>query len=258
MRKIDTIVIHCSATPEGRDVSVATIRKWHKDRGWRDIGYHYVIGLNGEIWKGRPIRQRGAHVKGHNTGSIGICYVGGVTNDGRLAPKDTRTPEQKTALVSLIRGLLVDYPAIKTICGHRDFPGVAKACPCFDAIPEYKWLLAGELAPKPRVKPKVKAAPKEAPDETCSPSFTPEVIQDEDVEVIVPPQLDKPQVKTAGFWERALQVVAGGGLAVFAPYLQDWRIVAGVGGTVVSLAVLGIVFQGRLAKSVKALRDAVG
>lgn len=138
MRKLDTIVIHCSATPEGRPVSVDTIRKWHLDRGWRDIGYHFVIDLDGNVHTGRPITQIGAHVAGHNTGSVGICYVGGVTNDGRLAPKDTRTPAQREALASLVAELAETYPGITRVLGHRDFPKVAKACPCFDAIPEYQ------------------------------------------------------------------------------------------------------------------------
>lgn len=140
MRHIDTLVVHCSATPEGRAVSVDTIRKWHTDKGWRDIGYHFVIGLDGTVHRGRPVSQVGAHVKGHNTGSIGICYVGGVTSDGRLAPKDTRTVAQKEALHSLLVSLCAEHP-IRRILGHRDFPGVAKACPCFDAVPEYRGIL---------------------------------------------------------------------------------------------------------------------
>lgn len=141
MRHIDTLVIHCSATPEGRAVSVDTIRKWHmEDRGFNDIGYHFVVGLDGAVWRGRPVSQVGAHVYGHNKTSIGICYVGGVTNDGRLAPKDTRTPEQKAALQGLLTSLSLEYP-IKRILGHRDFAGVAKACPCFNAVPEYRGIL---------------------------------------------------------------------------------------------------------------------
>mgnify|MGYP003683321097 CR=1 FL=1 len=147
MRKIDTLVIHCSATPEGRAVSVETIRGWHMKKGWRDIGYHFVIGLDGVVHRGRPLGQIGAHVKGHNTGSIGICYVGGVTNDGLLDPKDTRTPEQKAALDALLTSLCLEYP-IKRILGHRDFAGVAKACPCFDAVPEYRGILE-----RPEIKP---------------------------------------------------------------------------------------------------------
>jgi hypothetical protein len=252
MRKIDTIVIHCSATPEGRAVSVSTIRDWHLKRGWRDIGYHFVIGLDGEIWTGRPIEQKGAHVRGHNATSIGICYVGGVTDDGRRAPKDTRTPEQKQSLVKLMRGLLAQFPEINDIRGHRDFPKVAKACPCFDAIPEYKWLFG--VTPIQPVKPHIETPLASTPDISCQPSFEPDEIDDRDV--IVPPALEKPAVKTVSFWERLIQVGAGGSLTLLAPYLQDWRIVAGIGGTVVALALLGILFQGRLVKSVRAIRDA--
>lgn len=149
MRPIHTIVIHCSATPEGRPVSVDTIRKWHRDRSWRDIGYHYVVGLDGTVHAGRPLEQVGAHVGGHNTGAIGICYVGGVTNDGRLAPKDTRTAAQKEALSSLVAELTERFPDIRTVKGHRDFPRVAKACPCFDAIPEYQPVVDAVRAGKP-------------------------------------------------------------------------------------------------------------
>lgn len=153
MRPIHTIVIHCSATPEGRSVSVEIIRKWHTDRGWRDIGYHYVVDLDGKVHEGRPVGQTGAHVRGHNTGSIGICYVGGVTNDGRLAPKDTRTPAQREALKALVAELAETYPGIKTVKGHRDFSGVKKACPCFEAQPEYQPIVAAIRAGKPAPRP---------------------------------------------------------------------------------------------------------
>ena len=136
MRQLDTLIIHASATPEGRPVSVDTIRRWHVQKGWSDIGYHFVIGLEGTVSVGRDIRRIGAHVRGHNTGSIGICYIGGVTR-GDMKPKDTRTHAQKAALNELIENLLEEYPTIRRVVGHRDFPGVAKACPCFNAIPEY-------------------------------------------------------------------------------------------------------------------------
>ena len=157
MRHVDTIVVHCSATPEGRPVDVATIRGWHLAKGWADIGYHFVIDLAGRVHTGRPITQIGAHVAGHNAGSIGICYVGGV--DAKLKPKDTRTIQQKHALRELIASLCEEYPSIKTVCGHRDFPGVKKACPSFDAKAEYgaipqrardtAWAAALDAAPKP-------------------------------------------------------------------------------------------------------------
>jgi N-acetylmuramoyl-L-alanine amidase len=131
MRKIKKIIIHCSATPEGRDVCTDTIRQWHLDRGWRDIGYHYVIELDGSIVTGRPIEQVGAHCKGYNRESIGICYVGGLDKD--MKPKDTRTPEQKSALDCLLFDL-TDIFAGATIHGHNEFSN--KACPSFDVQTE--------------------------------------------------------------------------------------------------------------------------
>ena len=127
MRKINKIIIHCSATPEGIDISAATIDKWHRDRGWSGIGYHYVVSLNGNIEYGRPIDKQGAHVKNHNKGSIGICYIGGL--DEHLDPKDTRTIEQKESLLDLIKTLKRLNPEA-TVHGHNEF--AAKACPCFD------------------------------------------------------------------------------------------------------------------------------
>ena len=138
MREINKIVVHCSATQEGKNISAATIDKWHKKRGWRGIGYHYVIGLDGLIELGRPVEQVGAHVKGHNKNSIGICYVGGVEaerdDDGEWVAKDTRTPEQKESLLMLLKVLKKVHPAA-TIHGHNEF--AAKSCPCFDAYEEY-------------------------------------------------------------------------------------------------------------------------
>ena len=131
---INNIVIHCSATKEGLWVNAATIDKWHKRRGWRGIGYHYVILLDGTIEEGRPVLQQGAHVKGHNKNSIGICYIGGL--DENMNPKDTRTTEQISAMAGLVLTLKQKYPKAD-IKGHRDFPGVAKACPCFDVS---KWM----------------------------------------------------------------------------------------------------------------------
>ncbi len=130
MRKIDSIIIHCSATPAGRHVTAADIRKWHLARGFTDIGYHYIIYLDGSIHTGRPLSQTGAHCRGHNTGSIGICYVGGLDALG-TSPADTRTDAQKTALRNLIGMLQERFPDV-TIHGHREF--AAKACPCFDVL----------------------------------------------------------------------------------------------------------------------------
>ncbi len=135
MRQINKIIIHCSATREGENYTVDTIRSWHVDgRGWSDIGYHFYIDLYGEIHKGRDIAKIGAHVKGHNRNSIGICYCGGVEADGKT-PKDTRLDCQKDALNAVLRTLKAMYPEAK-IHGHRDFSN--KACPSFDATEEYK------------------------------------------------------------------------------------------------------------------------
>lgn len=128
MNKVDRIIIHCSATREGADFTAADIRRWHKRQGWQDIGYHYVIRIDGTIEAGRPEDQPGAHCKGYNNGSIGVCYIGGVAQDGKTA-KDTRTEAQKASLLSLVRELKMRYP-LATVCGHREF--AAKACPSFD------------------------------------------------------------------------------------------------------------------------------
>lgn len=132
-RYIDKIIVHCSATPEGRDVSASTIDDWHKQRGWSGIGYHFVVGLNGNIEYGRDLNKTGAHVKGHNTGSIGICYIGGLDSVSKTA-KDTRTSEQKESLLDLIKTLKKLHPQA-TVHGHNEFS--SKACPCYDANAEY-------------------------------------------------------------------------------------------------------------------------
>lgn len=106
--------------------------KWHKQRGWKGIGYHYVIDLDGTIEKGRPESEIGAHTVGHNRNSIGVVYVGGLDKSGK--PKDTRTEEQKEALLEILRQLLCKYPKA-TIHGHNEF--AKKACPCFDVRKEY-------------------------------------------------------------------------------------------------------------------------
>lgn len=131
-RLITELIIHCTATPSGRDVTVEEIRSWHLARGFSDIGYHYVIYLDGSIHEGRDVNIAGAHCAGHNTHSIGICYVGGLTKDGAAA--DTRTPAQEEAMLSLLRLLKDKYP-YASIHGHRDYAN--KACPCFDATKEY-------------------------------------------------------------------------------------------------------------------------
>ncbi|WP_205772436.1 N-acetylmuramoyl-L-alanine amidase [Microvirga calopogonii] len=145
VRDVHEIIVHCAATPEGRHVTVDTIRGWHKSQGWRDIGYHYVIYVDGTVHAGRPVEQVGAHVVGHNAGTIGITYVGGVAADGKT-PKDRRTSAQKTALDRLLRDLVRRFPGVRRISGHRDY--AAKACPSFDATTEYRNLVAEVRAEK--------------------------------------------------------------------------------------------------------------
>lgn len=153
MRRIDTIIIHCSATKRGADYGAADIEQWHRQRGFRSIGYHYVVRLDGTVEAGRPIEQTGAHCKGWNATSIGICYIGGLDENGK--PADTRTPEQKKALKALVGDLKRKY-GIRQIIGHRDTSpdrdgdGMVepeeyiKACPCFDVkrwLQECSWVL---------------------------------------------------------------------------------------------------------------------
>ena len=128
MRKITKLIIHCSATPEGRDYTVADIDRWHRARGFKGIGYHYVIYRDGSVHPGRAVEVIGAHCAGQNANSIGICYIGGLAADGKTA-KDTRTPAQKEALRKLVAELKAKYPGV-TVHGHREFAN--KACPCFD------------------------------------------------------------------------------------------------------------------------------
>jgi N-acetylmuramoyl-L-alanine amidase len=135
MRPIDLIVIHCSATPPNRDIGVNDIRTWHvRDRGFRDVGYHYVIRRNGAIEFGRTLDVAGAHAEGFNKKSIGICMVGGVASDLRTV--DNFTEAQFTSLDILIRASKHRFPNAKVL-GHRDLPNVAKACPAFDVA---QWL----------------------------------------------------------------------------------------------------------------------
>lgn len=139
MRKIDKFILHCAATKEGKHFTVEDIDAWHKARGFAatykgetyHIGYHYVIYLDGSVHKGRPEEVIGAHVKGQNAYSIGICYIGGLDEDGNA--KDTRTPEQREALYDLIDELHGRYPEA-TLHGHNEF--AAKACPSFNVKTE--------------------------------------------------------------------------------------------------------------------------
>lgn len=151
--KIDAIVVHCSATRAGWDVHASDIDKWHKERGFTCIGYHFVVRLDGTVEKGRPLTMDGAHCntaglsgESYNKHAIGICYVGGLDRDGN--PKDTRTPAQRVALDDLIHELIQEFPIVEVI-GHRDAsqdkngdgqitPNEwVKQCPCFDVRAEF-------------------------------------------------------------------------------------------------------------------------
>lgn len=143
-KNISRIFIHCSATREGQDIDAAAIKRWHTSppRNWRDIGYHFVIRLDGTIERGMPENKRGIHVKGYNAGSIGVVYIGGLDAQGKS--KDTRTLEQKHAMKALVGDLVKAYPGSEVL-GHRDISpdldgdGVIephewlKDCPCFNA-----------------------------------------------------------------------------------------------------------------------------
>jgi N-acetylmuramoyl-L-alanine amidase len=135
MRNINKLIIHCSATRECDDsVNASVIDRWHKARGWKGCGYHFIVLIDGTIETGRMIDEVGAHVKGMNKSSIGICYIGGLEKDGKT-PKDTRTPNQKESLLLLIKTLKKIYPEA-TLHGHNEFSN--KACPSFDVQSQYK------------------------------------------------------------------------------------------------------------------------
>lgn len=122
------IIVHCSATKEGKDFNIKDIDTWHKQRGFKKVGYHYVVRLDGTIEEGRKENEVGAHCTGHNGRSIGICYIGGLDEEGE--PKDTRTAEQKEALFTLISKLLLKYDlTLEDIHTHNEFSN--KACPGF-------------------------------------------------------------------------------------------------------------------------------
>ena len=131
-RKINEIIVHCTATKAGVDYTLEDVRKWHLARGFSDIGYHYLIYRDGSVHNGRDVNIAGAHCTNHNSRSIGVCYVGGLDKNGN--PKDTRTNEQKESLVKLLTELKQIYPSAK-IHSHKDFAN--KACPSFNATKEY-------------------------------------------------------------------------------------------------------------------------
>lgn len=131
---VKEIILHCSATVEGKTFTAADIDKWHKAKGWKKIGYHYVICIDGKLESGRELFEDGAHCLGHNTTAIGICYIGGLDNNNK--PKDTRTPEQKETMCQVVHTLLDHFNlTINDVYCHNQFAN--KACPSF-TISEFK------------------------------------------------------------------------------------------------------------------------
>ena len=139
MRDIKRVILHCSATTEGAHYDVETIRRWHKKRGFSDIGYHYVIYEDGSINIGRSIFLTGAHTSGENKDSIGICYIGGLDIDGE--PKDTMTTMQEIGFMRLFDALNTTFGDL-SLHGHNEYSN--KACPCFDVQTKYKFLIEPE------------------------------------------------------------------------------------------------------------------
>ncbi len=133
MRTITLIIVHCSANRAGSALRMADIDSYHRSLGWIGCGYHYVIPTDGTIEPGRPEEMVGAHCKNHNRHSIGVCYIGGLSKDGK--PADTRTDAQRIALRNLLEQLHRRYPDA-LIVGHRDLDP-QKVCPCFDVANEY-------------------------------------------------------------------------------------------------------------------------
>jgi len=132
MRELNMIVVHCSATPPKMDIGAKEIRSWHvKGNGWKDIGYHIVVRRDGTVEFGRPISQVGAHARGYNAHSIGVCWVGGVNED--MDPENNMTEIQEEELWCVIDNLINVYDIPKeNVVGHRDLPEVTKSCPSFD------------------------------------------------------------------------------------------------------------------------------
>ncbi len=130
LKAVDFLVVHASATPETMDIGVEEIRQWHRQRGWLDVGYHKIIRRDGTVEDGRPLDVPGAHARGFNSRSLGICLIGGVESD-KKTPESNYTHDQWNALELLITDLKGMFPDAEVL-GHRDLPHVSKACPCFD------------------------------------------------------------------------------------------------------------------------------
>lgn len=136
------LVVHCSASKPKMFVDASVIDRWHRQRGFLRIGYHYVILRDGSVQKGRLDSEIGAHVEGHNSGSLGICMVGGL-NDTTGKSENNFTDKQFDSLVTLLTKLKVSNPEA-VVLGHRDFPNVHKDCPCWNVIPWWADKLKGK------------------------------------------------------------------------------------------------------------------
>lgn len=134
-RRVGFIVVHCSATRPSQDFDVDDIRRMHLRRGFLDVGYHYVIKRDGTVEPGRPLDRQGAHAERFNHLSVGVCLIGGVSEDDVKVAEDNFTEEQFASLRSLLRELKLNFPGAE-ILGHRDLPNVHKACPSFDVREE--------------------------------------------------------------------------------------------------------------------------
>jgi N-acetylmuramoyl-L-alanine amidase len=164
MRPVNEIIVHCSATRADwmagakTSAKVAEIRRWHtRDRGWKDIGYHVLIDRDGTVAKGRPIEQVGAHVQGKNTGTIGVCLMGGHGSSEKDKFADHFTPQQEAALRKVLADLMRQYPTITKVSGHNQY--AAKACPGFN-VPSWYAAARASVTPKPGIgKPIKKASP---------------------------------------------------------------------------------------------------
>lgn len=148
MRNITEVIIHCTATDtnwragDRTSSKVAEVKKWHTDKGWSDIGYHYLIDQDGTLAKGRPVTKTGAHVRGHNAGTIGVSLFGGRTSAETDDFLDNFTPQQEAALKAFIADMRATYGANIKISGHNQY--AAKACPGFN-VP--KWVATMGDAP---------------------------------------------------------------------------------------------------------------
>ncbi len=132
-KRTEYIIIHCSATPPTLDIGKEEIDKWHRQRGWFGIGYHFVIRRNGTVEIGRPVMEVGAHAQGYNAVSVGVCLIGGVDSSGQTKPQNNFTPQQWESLLHLLKTLKTQFPGAKII-GHSEVSN--KACPSFDV---QKW-----------------------------------------------------------------------------------------------------------------------